>query len=132
MDRTDIKGNAKRARILRRAFLPAIILLVYILLVTSPIDALAGCSGDCFSCHPNINNDITHKSLGSCYKCHKPLTDNFKLQGGASDGCGERCFDCHNEWPDNAHHADLNQCSNCHTGKYEKPSTLSTYGIKFK
>lgn len=75
-------------------------------------DGIAGCAGDCMTCHPKLVGDITHMSLTTCIQYHEPVQNKALEQ--AKGGCGDRCFQCHKEWPQNGHHAPLDTCLDCH------------------
>ncbi|WP_300706980.1 hypothetical protein [uncultured Brachyspira sp.] len=89
------------------------ILTVVIISISAGYDkGIAGCAGDCMTCHPKLIGDIKHSSLTTCIKCHEPVKkESFSLSQG---GCGDRCFQCHEEWPKDSSHVSLNTCLDCH------------------
>lgn len=90
-----------------------IILSALVISVSAGYDkGIAGCAGDCMTCHPKLIGDIKHSSLTTCIKCHEPVKkESFSLSQG---GCGDRCFQCHSEWPKDSSHAQLDSCLDCH------------------
>jgi hypothetical protein len=76
---------------------------------------LWGCTGDCMTCHPallkNIDNDMRHKPMATCIKCH---TANPEKMGD----CGSDCFACHPvakiEGVRVKEHAVIRECRDCH------------------
>lgn len=76
----------------------------------------AGCAGDCFTCHPKLKNNETHKSMGTCASCHNGSLMTYSLmpKTNVNGGCGTKCFQCHNEFPLDSYHVDLTKCIKCH------------------
>jgi hypothetical protein len=77
------------------------------LLLLSPLFA---CNGDCFSCHPQLleNLDSNHKPMLSCKNCHL---------GGGVAACGADCFECHkieNISFEIVEHRVIESCRECH------------------
>ncbi len=77
---------------------------------------LLACSGDCASCHQNIDfNDKEHNIMLNCKICH---TDEKLSQIQMQSGCGKDCFACHNvqkiNRTKNKEHDALNNCISCH------------------
>ncbi len=77
-----------------------------------------GCTGDCKSCHQNLDykNDIRHRPMLECKTCH---TDE-KMAQIDMGGCGEDCFSCHDvkkiQSPALAkEHSVIDACIQCHT-----------------
>lgn len=89
-----------------------------ILLVLLPsFYALASCSGDCRSCHFNLDykKDARHKPMLECKSCHNTQSTN------TGTGCGQDCFVCHSvekiRLPElKANHKVIDDCINCHKG----------------
>ncbi|MCX2716172.1 hypothetical protein OQH61_00255 [Helicobacter sp. MIT 21-1697] len=76
------------------------------------------CTGDCKSCHQNLDykNDIRHRPMLECKTCH---TDE-KMAQIDMGSCGEDCFSCHDakkiQSPSLAkEHRAINACIQCHT-----------------
>lgn len=97
-----------------RAF--AVVFIVFMCLLIPNQRVVAGCSGPCFSCHPQLQDKPDHKSLGTCAVCHDGNLKRLSVvpKSNINGGCGDRCFQCHNEWPKDSYHFELNQCLNCH------------------
>lgn len=91
-----------------------ILLLTSVIISTSFFinNGVAGCAGDCMTCHPKLIGDITHLPLTTCIRCHEPVQN--KAVEEAKGGCGDRCFQCHEQWPKDGSHAPLNKCLDCH------------------
>jgi len=87
---------------------------------------LFSCTGDCFSCHPQLleNIDANHKPMLLCKKCHQKST-------GVSQ-CGADCFECHSEESisrDIVEHKVIDNCRNCHLKKsIFKEKSFSPFG----
>lgn len=87
-----------------------IITLIFIAYIS-----LMACTGDCLTCHPKlvptINEDVRHKSMLTCIKCHP--ADPQKMAD-----CGSDCFACHSvekiEKPNIAEHKVIRGCRDCH------------------
>lgn len=92
-----------------------------VLLAVSLLSPLwASCSGDCKSCHFNLDykKDMRHKPMLACKSCH---TDKAGNNAGAGVGCGQDCFVCHSvekiRLPElRANHKVIDECINCHKG----------------
>jgi hypothetical protein len=77
--------------------------------------ALLACTGDCLTCHPNliptINEDLRHKPMLTCIKCHS-------ADPNAMAECGSDCFGCHRiekiEKPNIKEHDVIRGCRDCH------------------
>lgn len=106
-----VKNNIKRKYGVGVAFLLAAALILFLSINVK--NAFSGCAGDCMTCHPKLIGDITHISLTTCIKCHKPVAEK-KAFSVSKGGCGDRCFQCHAQWPKDGNHASLNKCLNCH------------------
>lgn len=92
-------------------------ILIGILLVIGIINSqnlIAGCAGDCMTCHPKLKDDKNHQSLKTCIQCHDPSKPSLTTLFNHDEGCGGNCFDCHDKWPQDSHHFDLFGCKNCH------------------
>ncbi|MDE6886987.1 MAG: hypothetical protein K2P17_08145 [Helicobacteraceae bacterium] len=77
---------------------------------------ILACSGDCTSCHSNVNyKDNDHKIMLNCKTCH---TDEKLARVQMQSSCGQDCFACHNieniNKIKNKEHLALNSCINCH------------------
>ncbi|MDR0454734.1 MAG: hypothetical protein LBH05_07990 [Deferribacteraceae bacterium] len=90
--------------------------MVIFLFLIFPEEGVSGCSGPCYSCHPQLQGKADHLSLGTCALCHNGKSKKLSVipKTNINGGCGERCFLCHNEWPKNAYHAELDKCLSCH------------------
>jgi len=83
--------------------------------------SLFACSGDCLSCHPKliptINEDLRHKPMLTCIKCHSS-------EASAMAECGDDCFSCHPMSKINKANVDehrvIQECRDCHLGVKEK------------
>ncbi len=86
------------------------------ILLAAPENGISGCSGPCYSCHPKLQGDKNHASLGTCALCHTGQTNQFALvpKSNVNGGCGDRCFQCHSDWPKDGYHAELYTCLKCH------------------
>ena len=78
------------------------------------ISSLFSCTGDCFSCHPKLleNIDNNHKPMLLCKNCH--------LDTGSASQCGADCFQCHTEESisrDILEHRAIDDCRECHLKK---------------
>ncbi|PAF54038.1 hypothetical protein BKH42_03390 [Helicobacter sp. 13S00482-2] len=75
------------------------------------------CSGDCASCHYNLNyNDKRHSPMLTCKNCH---TDEKMAQLNMGDTCGQDCFACHDATKLNnpkltSSHQMIKECISCH------------------
>lgn len=81
------------------------------------LSVLLACSGDCASCHYNLNyNDMKHNIMLNCKTCH---TDEKLSKLNMQESCGQDCFACHNidkiNNIKNKEHVALNNCIECHT-----------------
>ncbi|RDU62095.1 hypothetical protein [Helicobacter sp. MIT 14-3879] len=88
--------------------------LIILLLLDSIMFA---CSGDCTSCHFNIDyKDSNHKIMLDCKICH---TDEKLSKAQMRNSCGQDCFSCHNIEKINLvqikEHQALNTCISCHS-----------------
>lgn len=78
---------------------------------------LFACSGDCMSCHSNLDyvKDEYHMPMQECKICH---TDE-KMEKIDMGGCGQDCFACHNVQKlftlelSSAHQV-IKECIECH------------------
>lgn len=90
------------------------------LLVLFTISTLA-CTGDCMTCHPKlvptINEDLRHKPMLTCIKCHSAEPSKMA-------DCGSDCFACHPMSKINKanvrEHDVIQGCRDCHLGLKEK------------
>lgn len=78
--------------------------------------ALFACSGDCASCHFNVDyNDNEHNIMLNCKVCH---TDEKLAQLRMQNSCGQDCFNCHSiekiNMINNKEHMALKNCISCH------------------
>lgn len=78
------------------------------------ISSLFSCTGDCFSCHPQLleNIDNNHRPMLTCKNCH--------LDTGDASQCGADCFECHTEESisrDIMEHRVIDSCRDCHLKK---------------
>lgn len=78
--------------------------------------ALIACTGDCASCHFNIDfKDSRHSVMLNCKVCH---TDEKLKDTPMGNFCGQDCFECHDIRKINAmpiqEHLALNTCISCH------------------
>lgn len=93
----------------------------YIILFTIFSSYLFGCTGDCLTCHPKlvptINEDLRHKPMLTCIKCHSAEPNSMAE-------CGDDCFACHPMSKINAadvrQHDIIQECVDCHVGAKEK------------
>lgn len=98
---------------------------LFILLVFSL--SLWSCTGDCFSCHPNLldglESDNRHLPMKTCINCHS--SDN--VQGMSA--CGSDCFSCHSinkiQGSGVKEHKVISNCVECHTASKKFPSNVS-------
>ena len=104
-----VKSNRKGKPWFRMGFL--FITIIFTVTVLSEA-VIAGCAGDCMTCHPKLIGDITHMPLKTCIQCHEPVQNKALEQ--AKGGCGDRCFQCHASWPRDGYHAPLDNCLDCH------------------
>jgi hypothetical protein len=86
----------------------------YLLLLTTLTSMLLSCTGDCFSCHPQLleNLDTNHKPMLLCKNCH--------LDTGSASQCGADCFECHKSESistDIEEHKVIDNCRECHLKK---------------
>ena len=92
--------------------------LILIFIIT--FDILA-CTGDCLTCHPKliptINEDLRHKPMLTCIKCHTADPNSMAE-------CGDDCFSCHPmskiNKPNIREHDVIQACRDCHVGEDEK------------
>lgn len=97
----------------------AVMFIIAIIFASVEVFA-SGCSGDCFSCHTKLVDNLEHRVLASCKECHNGKievrssikVDIFKRQDGL--GCGNNCLDCHREFPKDSEHLVMSRCNNCH------------------
>lgn len=83
--------------------------------------SLFACTGDCLTCHPNlvptINEDVRHKPMLTCIKCHSANPNSMAE-------CGSDCFGCHSmekiNKPNVREHDVIQGCRDCHVGLKEK------------
>lgn len=76
---------------------------------------LSACTGDCLTCHPKlvptIHEDLRHKPMLGCIKCHS-------ADPNAMAECGSECFACHPvdkiEKVDVKEHKVIRGCRDCH------------------
>lgn len=87
---------------------------------------LLACSGDCASCHANLDytKDKRHMPMLECKTCH---TDE-KMAEIDMGGCGQDCFACHNAQkllkPElSSAHQVIKECMECH-------QNLDVFGAK--
>ena len=93
----------------------------YLLLITLFFLSLLACTGDCLTCHPKliptINEDLRHKPMLTCIKCHSPEVNKMAE-------CGSDCFACHPMSKINKanvkEHSVIQACRDCHVGADEK------------
>ena len=78
---------------------------------------LFSCTGDCASCHQNLDykNDARHSSMAECKTCH---TDEKMSKIDMGDVCGSDCFACHDADKLNSKvlqkdHGMINSCISC-------------------
>ena len=78
---------------------------------------LFGNMGDCFRCHPQLQNDKVHDGMKTCIRCHsrgKSLIPE----------CGAECFSCHTkndmDLDTIAEHEIFEKCRECHVTKIHK------------
>lgn len=98
----------------------------YILVLTVFTISLFACTGDCMTCHPKlvetINEDLRHKPMLTCIKCHS--ADPNKMAD-----CGADCFACHPmskiNNPNVKEHDVIQKCRDCHVGAKEKLFDIS-------
>lgn len=76
------------------------------------------CSGDCASCHYNIDykNDSRHSPMLECKSCH---SDEKMAQINMGDTCGQDCFACHDSKKLSdptlaSSHSMIKNCISCH------------------
>lgn len=79
--------------------------------------SIFACSGDCESCHFNIDyKDEKHKIMLDCKVCHTESRLNSQMKMAS---CGQDCFECHDIRTINKvsikEHIALNTCISCHT-----------------
>ncbi len=87
----------------------------YLLVVTFFTLSLFACTGDCLTCHPKlvptINEDLRHKPMLTCIKCHSAEPNSMAE-------CGDDCFSCHPMSKINAanvrEHDVIQSCVDCH------------------
>jgi len=80
--------------------------------------SLLACTGDCFTCHPdllkNIENDNRHIAMKTCINCHKANPESMSE-------CGPDCFGCHTKEKiakgNIKEHKIIEDCRNCHMKK---------------
>lgn len=100
-------------------------------------DIMLCCTGDCKSCHQNLNytSDIRHISMLSCKECH---TDE-KMAKIDMGGCGADCFACHDasklKNPAlSSSHKVIDSCMSCHNSLKVSPissgESAFSHGIK--
>lgn len=96
--------------------------IIYLLITLCA--GLIACTGDCRSCHQNLDykNDARHAPMLECKSCH---TDE-KMASIDMGGCGEDCFACHDiqkiQSPALAkEHNVINSCMGCHAGLKNSP-----------
>jgi len=83
--------------------------------------SLLACTGDCLTCHPKlvptINEDLRHKPMLTCIKCHSAEPNTMAE-------CGDDCFSCHPmskiNKPNIREHDVIQACRDCHVGENEK------------
>jgi hypothetical protein len=83
--------------------------------------SLLACTGDCLTCHPKlvptINEDLRHKPMLTCIKCHSAEPSKMAE-------CGDDCFSCHPMSKINKanvrEHDVIQKCRDCHVGEDEK------------
>ena len=98
----------------------------YILLLFIFTYSLFGCTGDCMTCHPKliptINEDLRHKPMLTCIKCHSSEPNTMAE-------CGDDCFACHPmskiNKPNVREHDVIQKCRDCHVGEKEKLFDIS-------
>ncbi len=89
--------------------------------------SLYACTGDCLTCHPKliptINEDMRHKPMLTCIKCHSANPNSMAE-------CGADCFSCHPiskiEKANVAEHEVIRSCRDCHVEKDKKIFDIST------
>ncbi|WP_104696849.1 MULTISPECIES: hypothetical protein [unclassified Helicobacter] len=90
-------------------------ILSFIILFVS----LYACTGDCASCHYNLDykKDERHSPMLDCKTCH---TKEKMSSINMGDTCGEDCFACHNAEKlqskelKKAHGVIIDSCMQCH------------------
>ena len=88
------------------------------------LPSLFSCTGDCFSCHPQLLENIdetNHKPMLLCKNCH--------LDTGSTSQCGADCFECHREESisrDILEHRAIDDCRECHLKKIISDDKLFT------
>ncbi|EHP30419.1 hypothetical protein SMGD1_1896 [Sulfurimonas gotlandica GD1] len=93
----------------------------YITLILLFTYLLLACTGDCLTCHPKlvptINEDLRHKPMLGCIKCHSAEPNSMAE-------CGDDCFSCHPMAKINKanvrEHDVIQSCVDCHVGANEK------------
>ena len=79
------------------------------------ISSLFACTGDCFTCHPNllegIEKDLRHLPMKKCINCHLANPESMSE-------CGPDCFECHSkdkmEEGSVEEHKVIASCRECH------------------
>ncbi len=87
--------------------------------------SLFACTGDCLTCHPalvpTINEDLRHKPMLTCIKCHSANPNSMAE-------CGNDCFACHSmekiNKPNVREHDVIQGCRDCHVGQVEEMLSL--------
>jgi hypothetical protein len=88
---------------------------------------LLACTGDCLTCHPalvpTINEDLRHKPMLTCIKCHSAEPNTMAE-------CGDDCFGCHPmskiNKPNIREHDVIQTCVDCHVNADEKLFDVSS------
>lgn len=99
----------------------------YLLFLSIFTYSLFACTGDCMTCHPKliptINEDLRHKPMLTCIKCHSAEPNTMAE-------CGNDCFACHPmekiNKPNVREHDVIQKCRDCHVGEKEKLFDVST------
>ena len=87
--------------------------------------SLFACTGDCLTCHPSlvptINEDLRHKPMQTCIRCHSANPNSMAE-------CGNDCFACHSmekiNKPNVREHDVIQGCRDCHVGQVEEMLSL--------
>lgn len=85
------------------------------------LSVVSACTGDCLTCHPNlvptIQEDLRHKPMLTCIKCHSADPNSMAE-------CGSECFACHPvekvEKVDVEEHKVIRGCRDCHVKLKER------------
>lgn len=99
----------------------------YFILIFFFTISLFACTGDCLTCHPKliptIQEDLRHKPMLTCIKCHSAEPNTMAE-------CGDDCFSCHTmakiNKPNIREHDVIQGCRDCHVGENEKLFDTST------